>query len=393
MKQAIVLAAGEGQRLRPFTVTKPKAMIAIADRPILQFIIESLALNGIRDIILVVGYRKEQIYDYMGSGEKFGVKITYVTQETQLGTAHALSHVKDIVGDRFLVLPGDNLIEAPAIADFIDIEPEAVLVKRVKSPSTYGVVKVEGGEVKQIVEKPREPVSNLVNTGIYAFTRDIFKYSEAVLDIPDAINNMIADGYAIKAQETEGTWLDVNYPWDIISLNNALLQNIAAGLSGTIEDGVILKGRVAVGEGTVIRAGSCIYGPVVIGSGCEIGPQACIMPATSIGDNVAVASFTHIKNSVIGDDVTLGPGCIISDSIIDKGCIIKGRFTALGGPGEIKVNEITLTPLINVGVIMGEGCKIEGNVTSQPGAVIGNGCQVGISRTLSGRFPDKSLVY
>jgi glucose-1-phosphate thymidylyltransferase len=391
MKQAVILAAGEGQRLRPFTVTRPKAMISIADRPILQFIVESLARNGIRDIIFVVGYRKEQVYDYMGSGEKFGVKISYVTQETQLGTAHALSRVKDMVGDEFLVLPGDNLIEAPTIADFTDIKPAAVLVKRVSDPVRYGVVKIEGGEVKGIVEKPKDAGSNLVNTGIYAFTRDVFKYTESVLDIPDVLNNMIAEGYSIKALETAGTWLDVVYPWDVISLNNAILQNIEAGLGGTIEDGVSLKGKVVIGEGSVIRAGSCVYGPAVIGSGCEIGPQACIMPSTSIGDNVAIASFTQIKNSVIGDDVTLGPGCFISDSIIDKGCVIKGRFTALSGQSDVRINDES--PSINIGVIMGEDCNVESNVTVKPGAIIGNYCQIQISKLISGRFPDRSLIY
>jgi UDP-N-acetylglucosamine diphosphorylase/glucosamine-1-phosphate N-acetyltransferase len=391
MKQAVILAAGEGQRLRPFTVTRPKTMISIADRPILHFIIESLARNGIRDIIFVVGYRKEQIYDYMGSGEKFGVKISYVTQETQLGTAHALSLVRDMVGDEFLVLPGDNLIEAHTIADFVDTKPEAVLVKRVKDPASYGVVQVEGGEVKKIEEKPKEAGSNLVNTGIYAFTKDVFNYIDSVLDIPDVLNTMVSEGYAIKALETEGTWLDVIYPWDIITLNNAILQNIESGLGGTVEDGAVLKGKVEIGQDTIIRAGSMIYGPAVIGSGCEIGPQACIMPSTSIGDNVVVSSFTQIRNSVIGDDVNLGPGCIISDSIIDKGCMIKGRFTAFGGKSDIRVNDVS--PAINVGVIMGEGCKVEGNVTAQPGAIIGNGCQIQLSRTLSGRFPDKSLIY
>ncbi len=134
MKQAVILAAGEGQRLRPFTVSRPKAMLSIADKPILQFIVEALARNGIRDIIFVVGYRKEQVYDYMGSGEQFGVNITYVTQERQLGTAHALSKVREMVEEEFLVLSGDNLIEAHTIADFAGIEPEAVLVKRVSDP-------------------------------------------------------------------------------------------------------------------------------------------------------------------------------------------------------------------------------------------------------------------
>ena len=391
MKQAIVLAAGEGQRLRPFTVTRPKAMLSIADKPILQFVVESLAQNGIRNIIFVVGYRKEQVYDYMGSGEQFGVEITYVTQETQLGTAHALSQVKDMAEDEFLVLSGDNLIEAHTIADFMQIKPEAVLVKRVSDPVRYGVVNIDGGEVKDIVEKPNEPVSNVVNTGIYAFTRDIFKFTESVLDIPDALNNMIAEGYTIQALETEGTWLDVVYPWDIISLNDAVLRNIEVSLGATIESGASLKGKVMVGEDTVVRSGSCIYGPAVIGSGCDIGPNVCIMPATSIGDNVVISPFTEIKNSVIGNDVAIGAGGIISDSVIDKGCVLKGRFTAVGGQSEVRINGES--PSINVGVMMGEDCNVESNVTAQPGVIVGNYCQIQMLKLISGRLPDKSLVY
>ncbi len=391
MKQAIVLAAGEGQRLRPFTVTRPKAMLSIADKPILQFIVESLAQNGIRDIIFVVGYRREQVYDYMGSGEQFGVNITYVTQETQLGTAHALLQARDMAENEFLVMSGDNLIEAHTIADFIQVKPEAILVKRVSDPIRYGVVDTGGNEVKGITEKPKEAASNVVNTGIYAFTKDIFKFAESVLDIPDALNNMIAEGYIIRALETEGTWLDVVYPWDIISLNNAILRNIEASLGGTIESGASLKGRVMVGEGTVVRAGSCIYGPAVIGSGCDIGPHACIMPATSIGDNVAISPFTEVKNSVIGNDVTIGAGCIISDSVIDKGCVLKGRFTAIGGQSEVGINGEV--PSINIGAIIGEDCNIESNVTAQPGVIVGNYCQIQMSKTVSGRLPDRSLVY
>jgi UDP-N-acetylglucosamine diphosphorylase/glucosamine-1-phosphate N-acetyltransferase len=390
MKQAVILAAGEGQRLRPFTVTRPKAMISIADKPILQYIIESLAQVGVRNIVLVVGYRKEQVFDYFGSGEKLGVNITYVTQAQQLGTAHALKQAKDKVKGEFLVLPGDNLIEASTIVDFCETRPAAVLVKRVSDPLRYGVVNIQRGKVAGIVEKPKEAGSNLVNTGIYAFTKEVFDYIENVLDIPDVLNNMLNDGYSIKAVETGGTWLDVVYPWDVISLNNAILQNIEVGLGGTIEDGVVVKGKVMVGEGTVVRAGSCIYGPVVIGRGCDIGPHTCVMPSTSIGDNVVLASFTQIKNSVIGDDVNMGPGCFISDSVIDKGCVIKGRFTALGGPSEVRINGES--PSLNIGVIMGEDCKVESSVTAQPGVIVGNHCQVQHMKLISSHLPDHSLV-
>ena len=390
MKQAVILAAGEGQRLRPFTATKPKVMLSIAGKPIVQYVVESLAQNGIRNIVLVVGYRREQVFDYMGSGERFGVDITYITQERQLGTAHALAQAKAVTESEFLVLPGDNLIEADTITQFVAVKPEAMLVKRVDNPARYGVVTIENGMVKDIVEKPEEAKSNIVNTGIYAFTTEIFSFIEAQLDIPDALNNMLAQGYPISAQEADGTWLDVVYPWDILSLNDAVLRQIRANLGGTIETGVSLKGLVSVGKDTIIRSSSYIVGPVVIGNNCDIGPNVCILPATSIGDNVVISSFSNVKNSVIGNDVNIGPGCIIQDSVIDNGCIIKGHFTAYSGQADVKVDEHRL---VNIGAMLGEGCNLGNNVIAQPGVIVGNHCQVQALKLLSGRLPDKSLVF
>ena len=391
MKQAVILAAGEGQRLRPFTVNRPKVMLSIADKPILQYVVESLAKNGIRNIVLVVGYRKEQVFDYMGSGEQFGVNITYVTQEKQLGTAHALAQAKGVIENEFLVLPGDNLIEADTIAQFATIKPEAILVKRVDNPVRYGVVTIERGTVKEVVEKPDEARSNIVSTGIYAFTTEIFGFIEPELDLPDALNNMIAQGYHINARETDGTWLDVIYPWDILSLNDAILRQIQASLGGTIEVGVSLKGQVSVGKDTVIRSNSYIVGPVVIGDGCDIGPNVCILPATSIGNNVVISPFTEIKNSVIGDDVNIGPGCIIQDSVIDKGCIIKGHFTACSGQDEVRVDHEY--HLVSVGAMLGEGCSLGNSVVAQPGVIVGNYSQIQPLKLISGRLPDRSLVF
>ena len=150
MKQAVILAAGEGQRLRPFTVTRPKTMLSIAGKPVLQYVIESLALNGIRNIIIVVGYRREQVFDYFGNGEQFGVEITYVTQERQLGTAHALMQAKETVLDEFIVLPGDNLIQADTISRFVTMSPSAVLVKRVGNTARYGVITAEKEVLRHI---------------------------------------------------------------------------------------------------------------------------------------------------------------------------------------------------------------------------------------------------
>ena len=391
MKQAVILAAGEGQRLRPFTVNRPKVMLFIAGKPILQYVVEALAQNGIREIVLVVGYHKEQVFDYMGSGEQFGVNLTYVTQPKQLGTAHALAQAKGVIKNEFLVLPGDNLIEADTIAQFAAIKPEAMLVKRVDNPARYGVVILDRSVVKEVVEKPEAARSNVVSTGIYAFTTGIFDFIEPELALPDVLNKMIAQGHTINARETEGTWLDVIYPWDILNLNDAILHQIQASLGGTIEAGVTLKGEVLVGKDTVIRSNSYIAGPVVIGDTCEIGPNVCILPATSIGNNVVISPFTEIKNSVIGDDVNIGPGCTIEDSVIDKGCIIKGHFTACSGQDEVRVNHER--HLVNVGAMLGEGCSLGNSVVAQPGVIVGNYSQVQPLKLIGGRLPDRSLVF
>ena len=390
MKQAIILAAGEGRRLRPFTVTKPKAMLSIAGKPMIQYVLESLAKNGIRNIILVVGYQRKQIFDYVGSGEQFGVDITYITQDKQLGTAHALLQAKRTTENEFLVVPGDKLIEPDTIAQIAGTSPPALLAKKVNNPLTHGVVTIEKGLVKSIAEKLARPEGNIINTGIYALNPEVFDYLENELDIPNALTRMLSEGKRISAIETTATWLNVLYPWDILSLNAAILRKIPASQNGTIESGASLVGSVAVGKGTVIRPNSYIVGPVVIGEGCEIGPSVCIFPSTSIGDNVVVATFTEIRNSVIASDVHIGSGSCVQDSVIDRGCVIGGHFSACSGEADVKVD--SEHHVTKIGAMLGEGCRLDNSVTAQPGVIVGNFSQVKSLKLISGRIPDRSLV-
>jgi len=397
MKQAVVLAAGEGNRLRPFTVNKPKAMLTVAGKPILQYVIESLAQNGIRDIILVVGYRREQIFDYMGSGENFGVEIEYVNQERQFGTANALMQAKAVVDKEFLVLPGDKLIDAGTISTFVNTEPEAMLVKKVENPIRSMVVTVNEGLVREAMRQERRAISYdrepgicMVNTGIYAFSDKIFSLIEGEQAIPMALNKMLADGEKLNAVEADGTWLDITYPWDILSLNDIVLRSIEPSMGATTEDNVSIRGPVVLGENTVIKPNSYIEGPVVVGRGCEVGPNACLMPSTSIGDNVAIAPFTQIKNSVIGNDVSIGANSIINNSVIDKGCIIAGHFSAVSGEAEIKIHDVH--HMVTIGTMMGEGCRLESHIVAMPGTIIGNYTRIQSLKTLSGKLSDKSIV-
>jgi len=390
IEQAVILAAGEGQRLRPFTGLKPKVMIPIANKPILQYVVEALAASGVRHIIMVVGYRKEQVQDYFGSGEKLGVEIGYIVQKQQLGTAHALWQAKDVVGDSFLVLPGDNIIKPDTIAQLVEAKPSIILVKKQENISKYGVVTVRKGIVEEIVEKPQEAASKLVNTGIYALDRGIFEFIEEEVELPMALMNMIARGYEIAAQETDDTWLDAVYPWDILRLNDIALGAISLSVAGTVEKGVTMNGAVSVGRGTVIRAGCYLVGPLIIGENSEIGPHACIFPATSIGDQVIISPFGQVRNSAVGNGVHIGPGSTLEDSIVDRGSVLGGHFVAFSGEAVIEVEGEYHK--VHTGAVVGEHCTIEENVTARPGVILGNHSRVSALKLLSGKIPDGSLV-
>jgi len=390
IEQAVILAAGEGQRLRPFTVLKPKVMIYIANKPILQYVVEALVLNGVRHIVMVVGYRKEQVQDYFGSGEKFGVGIDYVVQRQQLGTAHALRQARDVVGDSFLVLPGDNIIKPDTIAQLIEVKPGIILVKKQENISKYGVVTAKKGMVEEIVEKPQEATSKLVNTGIYALDRGILEFIEEEGELPMVLKNMVTRGYQITAQETDDTWLDAVYPWDILRLNDIALGAISQSVAGTVEKGVTLKGAVSIGRGTVVRAGCYLVGPLIIGEDSEIGPHACIFPATSIGDQVTISPFSQVRNSAIGNGARIGPGSILEDTIVDRGSVLGGHFSAFSGEAVIEVEGEYHE--VNTGVVVGEHCDIEDNVIARPGVIIGNHSRVRALKLLSGKIPDGSLV-
>ena len=390
IEQAIILAAGEGQRLKPFTASKPKVMISIGNKPILQYVVEALALRGIRNIVIVVGYKKEQVLDFFGSGEQFDVQIQYVVQGQQLGTAHALKQAQDLAQDKFLVLSGDNIVDHDAIASLVNAPPNTILAKQQENATKYGVIIARDGVVKEIVEKPKEAMTQLVNTGIYVFTRDIFEFIDRELEVPSVLQKMIGQGCEIRVQDTQGIWLDVVYPWDILKLNSMVVGKVPPGIGGTIENSVTIKPPVSIGKDSIIRGNSYIVGPVVIGENCEIGPGAFILPVTTIGDNVSIRSSTEIWNSVIGNGVEIGSGSTVHDSVIDKGCTIGMHLIARSGQAEIKVEGEYHQ--VEMGAMIGEHSTIGDMVIVEPGVAIGTHSRIKGLKVLNEDIPDRSLV-
>ena len=390
MDQAIILAAGEGQRLRPLTVFRPKVMLSIGNKPILQYVLEAVAANGIRNVLVVVGYRKEQVQDYFGSGEAFGIDIKYIEQKQQLGTAHALKQAENHAGDRFLVISGDNIIRPSTIASLLNANSHTILVRPQENVSKYGVVLVRKGIVTGIIEKPTKDGSNLVNTGIYAFTKDVFAFIGDEVDLPAVLMRMVNDGTAIRSCETADTWLDVVYPWDMLKLNALVLNADAGSIGGHVEHGAIVKGPVSIGQGSIIRSGCYLVGPAAVGKNCEIGPHVCILPSTSVGDNVVLSAFSSLKNSIVGNNVQLGPFSHLEDSIVAGGSRFAGHFTAHSDEAMVYVeNE---PHRIAMGTVVGEHSHFGPNIAVSPGIVIGNRCHVEGMKLLHANIPDGCKV-
>ncbi|MEE9151969.1 MAG: bifunctional sugar-1-phosphate nucleotidylyltransferase/acetyltransferase [Thermoplasmata archaeon] len=395
--KAVILAAGEGTRLRPFTVSRPKVMIPIANRPIIEYAVEALSQNGIKDIIIVVGYKKERIMSHFEDGKKFGVDIKYITQAKPLGTAHALFQAQSEIDSDFLVLPGDNLIDPKEVSNLIESESKnSLLIAESDISSKYGVVFLEKGIVTKIVEKPTEKLSNLISTGIYSFTPEVFAAIKAMReegehDLSAVVQYLIEKGEKIRGIHGVGKWMDAVYPWDILHVNALAMTDAKIGIAGNIEERAVIKGQVFIGEESSVRSGSYIVGPVVIGKGCNIGPNVCIFPSTSIGDNVTIQPFTLVRHSVLMNDVQIGSSSTISNSVIGDGVRVGSHFATNNDEALIRT-ESGYHTVKDIGAIIGEDSDIGDQVITCPGVVVGARCKISSSNRLEGSLPNKSVV-
>ena len=381
--QAVILAAGEGTRLRPLTRSKPKAMIPVANRPVIAHVIDALLANGIRDIIVVVGYRREYVQRFLNSLE---VPVTVVVQEKQLGTAHALRAAAPEIRDDFLVLPGDNYIDAASIAK-IRGEACAMLVKEHPTPSNFGVVVIRDGLVSGITEKPEEASAHTVSTGIISLPRDALA-SLVKNEIPDAIMGLIRKGMQMKAIMADD-WQDAIYPWDLLKLNQSLLRHITPEKAGRMAGNVTFSGVVHVGAGTAIGPNTTITGPVVIGEDCEIGPGTCILPDTSIGSRVSIEPFTMLGSSLIMDDTSIGSHSRILNSVIGEGCRIGDHASTAESPSLFSIEG--RVQKAEFGAVLGDRVSTA-PFTVLRTCIVGNGVEIRDGRTITQILPDNTLV-
>ncbi|WP_407282631.1 bifunctional sugar-1-phosphate nucleotidylyltransferase/acetyltransferase [Methanolobus sp. WCC1] len=402
--KAVILAAGEGKRCRPLTLTRSKVMLPVANKPILEHIINALVKNDIKEIILVVGYKKERIMDYFEDGINFGVKIEYVEQKAQIGTAHAILQARNLIGneEKFVVVNGDNIIGPDAIADLINGEEgdATLLTCKKDNVSGYGVIVAKGKNVIEIIEKPKTLISHLINTGIYLFKKDIFEMIERTTvsttgeyAITDTLQMMIDEGIPVTTAITNAEWLDAAYSWNLLEANTIILGDFETDLSkAKIEDCVSIKGSVSVGRNTTIRAGSYIVGPVVIGDNCDIGPNVVILPSTSVGNNVSIASFSYIKNSILMNDTRVSTHSNISNSVVGSNVTTGPNFITEEGEELHIILGNELHEAEKLGTVIGDDTDIGGNVLVHAGKMVSSNCRISSGKTISEDVPTNALL-
>ena len=382
--QAVILAAGEGRRVRPLTWSRPKAMIPVANRPIIGYTIDALVKNGIRNIIVVVGYRQEQVTRYLNM---LDLPIDVVVQDKQLGTAHALQQAEQKITGDFLVLPGDNYIDAESVARIKEI-PNAILIKDHPNPSNFGVVSVENGQVNSIVEKPAHAPSFQVSTGIYSLNTDFFKYMQGNM-MTEALSCMINAGIRISAVRADD-WQDAIYPWDLLRLNQRLLRHIPAARDGTASRYATIEGRVHIGKGSCIGPNTVISGPVIIGNDCTIGPNCCIQPGTSIGSRVTIESMSVVGNAIVMDDTKISSHSRIVDSVVGERCTLADHTSTTTAGGLLEIEGVPTRS--EMGVILGDNVK-SGAFTLFKNCIIGNNVSLeGFCDVHNRNIPDNTLV-
>ncbi len=411
MKKAVLLAAGDSTRMLPLSANQPKHLLPIAGKPLIFHTIEALEKAGITETLVVYGYHAEKLSKAVET-QSWKMKVSFVNQKERKGTAHAAGHAKKFVGKgNAILMNGDVMVGPGTFEGLIDRHAKrkfdmTLSVKPIEDPSAYGVVKVQRGKAKALIEKPEpdQMVSDLVNAGIYAVSNPLWEAIEKTelsprgeYEITDSISMLIDKGN-VGTYSMPSWWLDIGKPWDLLVANELYLGQSKRRINGKVEDGAVVKGKVVIEEGTIIKSGAYIEGPVFIGRESVIGPNCYIRPHTSLGQKVKIGNAVEIKNSIIMDGTNIGHLSYVGDSIIGQ----RSNF----GAGTITANlrhdnrsifvtvrgERTNSGRRKLGAIIGDDVKTGIGTSISPGIVLHQGSQTGVGVIVKRDIAPQKLV-
>jgi glucose-1-phosphate thymidylyltransferase len=337
--KGLILSGGKGTRLRPLTYTSAKQLVPVANKPVLFFGIEALVEAGIRDIGIVVGDTQAEIRAAVGDGSRWNARITYIEQDAPRGLAHAVLISEPFIdGQPFVMYLGDNLLNkgiVPFVDQFVREQPAAqILLTPVPDPEMFGVAELQNGQVVRLVEKPKNPVSNLALVGVYMFSTAIFDSVKSIkpsfrneLEITDAIQDLIDRGLTVTPHLVEGWWKDTGKLEDMLEANRLILETLGRRIDGKVDEASRIEGKVVIEAGAVVEH-SVIRGPAIIGANARI-VHAYIGPYTAIMNDVEIRD-SEIEHSIVLEGSKIQDlGTRVADSLIGK---------------NVKINRIPLKP-------------------------------------------------
>ncbi|PNX51306.1 MAG: hypothetical protein BV458_11705 [Thermoplasmata archaeon M9B2D] len=412
--KALVLTAGEGQRLRPLTTNRSKSMLMIAGRPVLQYIIDSLVENGINDIIMVVGHGREELIDHFQMAGDEGVRIRYVIQHKQEGAENAILTAKEELEseEEFLLVNGDVLVDPEMVSRTLKNHETTesdvtMLVTLVSNPEQFGTVKIgSNGVVEKLVEKggPDRYVSNYAVAGVSVFNNKTLSLLEKHGKMEKTFEELIGMGQKVSAAVWEKEWAEFTWPWDILNANRIVMDRQLRGKgsfiaeSADIHSSVVIEGSVFIDDGVIIRPNTTLSGPIYIGKRVYIGNNSLIRDYSSLCDGVRIGYAVEMRNSMIFERVNVGRMTYLADSIIGADtCIEAGAQLWNWRPGgeplflESKDEKVQV-PQRKFGAIIGDNVVIGVNASIFPATRIGENSMISAGCVIKEDIPANSEV-
>lgn len=386
--EAVVLAGGEGMRLRPLTKNRPKPMLPAANRPILEYVFDALLASGITTLHVVVGYQRERVQGYFGSSYE-GVPIRYYHQSKQLGSGHALLQAADGVSGSFLAVNGDQLSEPRMVADVIeanetnDARATLAVVESEKAPN-YGAVELDGSTVTTFIERPQDESYRLLSAGVYGFEEAIFhdltqtEFTAGTLALPDVLSTLIDGESHVEGVLTEGYWMDATYPWDLLTVARRLLQDETI-MNPACDEGI------CVADGATIHDSAVLQPPVVVSDACEIGGGAVVGPYTALGPNVTVGPNAVVSESVIDEGSRIGANSTVLQTITGQDVLLGPECVIPGGQTDVCIDETIYTDK-RLGAVFADRVHVEGDASFAPGSLIGPNATIHLGVRIDGEI-------
>jgi bifunctional UDP-N-acetylglucosamine pyrophosphorylase/glucosamine-1-phosphate N-acetyltransferase len=389
--QTVILAAGQGTRMRPLTDRRPKPMLPVADRPLMAHTADAAVAAGASELLLVVGYEADDVRTYFGD-EYRGVPVAYAVQAEQRGTAHAVRAAREHLEGAFAVLNGDDIYDPASIERLFEAAP-AVGTYEVDDPLPYGVFDITDGEVEGIVEKPDDPPSNRVNVGAYVFPAEAREWLDVEAsergeeEITDVLARVV-DERSVRAVDVD-RWMGVGRPWELLEANEWKLGELDRDLRGEVADTAELRGAVVVEEGATVEPGVVVEGPVLVRAGAHVGPNAYVRGHTLLGEGARVGNAVEVKNSVIMSGTAVPHLSYVGDSVLGRD-VNFGAGTTVANlrhddePVRLTVKgERVSTGRRKFGVVVGDGAKTGIETTLNAGVTLSTDARVGPNATVT----------